>query len=103
MRFEAEVFVTLKHGVLDPQGKTVQGALQALGFSGVNEVRVGKYLVVALEASDAAAAEQQVREMARRVLANPVLENFQVNVRGRTESGGDTRDHATGTAGGASA
>lgn len=74
--YKARVFVSLKKGVLDPQGSTVKSALGALGYDGVRDVRIGKFLDVTLDAPDAASAEEQVREMARRLLANPVLEDF---------------------------
>lgn len=72
----AKVFITLKPGVLDPQGSAVEKALQALDFSGVQEVRIGKYLEVRLAAKDKAQAEVDTEEMCRRLLANPVIENY---------------------------
>lgn len=78
--WKAEVFVTLKKGVLDPQGETVRGALQALGYDGVAEVRVGKYMEVFVEGDNAGEVSRQVEEMCQRLLANPVLENFRVRV-----------------------
>ena len=72
----AKVFITLKPGVLDPQGSAVEKALQALDFSGVQEVRIGKYLEVRLAAKDKAQAEADTEEMCRRLLANPVIENY---------------------------
>ncbi len=80
MRFQAIVTITLKPGVLDPQGTAVKRALASLGYDRVGEVRVGKHVVVELEASDRAEAEAQAREMAWRVLANPVLETFRTSV-----------------------
>ena len=74
--YKARVLISLKKGVLDPQGSTVKSALGSLGYSGIKDVRVGKFLDVTLEAPDSASAEEQVREMARRLLANPVLEDF---------------------------
>lgn len=80
MRFQARIHVTLKTVVNDPQGLTVRGALHALGFAGVEDVRVGKYLVVVLDAADEAAAREQVGEMCRKLLANPVIEEFRYEV-----------------------
>jgi len=74
------VHVTLKKGVMDPQGEAVKQGLLTLGYQGVKEVRVGKYLEVALEAPDEEEARRQVEEMCRRLLANPVLEDFSVDI-----------------------
>ena len=74
--YRARVFVSLKKGVLDPQGSTVKSAMGTLGYEGIQEVRIGKFLDITLDAPDAASAEEQVREMSRRLLANPVLEDF---------------------------
>ncbi|MGI9952238.1 phosphoribosylformylglycinamidine synthase subunit PurS [Moorellaceae bacterium AZ2] len=76
----ARVRVTLKAGVLDPQGEAVKQGLVALGYGGVKEVRVGKYLEVRLEAPDEGQARRQVEEMCRRLLANPVIEDFTLEV-----------------------
>ncbi|MBM3946357.1 MAG: phosphoribosylformylglycinamidine synthase subunit PurS, partial [SAR202 cluster bacterium] len=70
-----------KPAVNDPQGLTVLGGLKTLGFQSVGSVRVGKYLEVALDAPDKATAEAQVQEMCRKLLANPVIELFRVEVR----------------------
>ncbi len=78
MRFEAQVEVSLKEGLLDPQGKAVEGALPALGWDNVDHVRVGKYIRLVIEANDRAAAEAQVRSMAERFLSNPVIEDFRI-------------------------
>ncbi len=80
MRFRAEVKVTLKKGVLDPQGAAVQGALASLGHAGVGDVRVGKLVELWLEADSAEAAAAEVEQVARRVLANPVLESFSIHL-----------------------
>lgn len=76
MPFRAEVKVLLRPGVLDPQGAAVERALHALGYPGVREVRVGKVVELWLDAADEAQAREQVEEMGRRLLANPVLERF---------------------------
>jgi len=80
MRFQASIHVTLKKVVNDPQGLTVRSALHSLGFYGVQDVRVGKYLELALDAADEAAARGQVDEMCRKLLANPVIEEFRYEV-----------------------
>ena len=76
MRFLARVFVSLKPTVSDPQGQTIRGGLQQLGFEGVRSVRAGKYLQVGLDASGQAEAERHVTEMCERLLANPLIEEF---------------------------
>jgi phosphoribosylformylglycinamidine synthase subunit PurS len=86
MRFVAHVEVSLKPGLLDPQGKAIEGALPALGWSNVSEVRVGKSVSLALEAEDHASAARQVEEMSGRLLSNPVIED--VVIRGIVEDGG---------------
>ena len=72
----ARVYVTPKRGVLDPQGKAVAQSLHALGFGEVADVRIGKYMEVKLEAKSRTEAEDRVREMCRRLLANQVIEDF---------------------------
>jgi phosphoribosylformylglycinamidine synthase len=76
--FRAEAHITLKHGVLDPQGKAVHGALEALGYSGVEQVRLGKLVEIEVQAKDSAEARSRVEEMCRKLLANPVLEEYRV-------------------------
>ncbi len=76
----ARIYVTLKPTVNDPQGLTVKGGLHTLGFDDVKSVRVGKFIEVHLDATDRAAAEQQVAAMCDKVLANPVIENFRFEV-----------------------
>lgn len=77
---KAKVYVTLKTGVLDPQGKAIAGALHALGFAGINDVRQGKFIELELAETDPAAALQAVEEMCRKLLANTVIENFRVEL-----------------------
>jgi phosphoribosylformylglycinamidine synthase subunit PurS len=72
------VFVTLKPGVLDPQGEAIRHALGALGFEGVNSVRQGKMIELDLAETDATKAETIAREMCERLLANTVIEKFQI-------------------------
>ncbi len=72
----ARVYVTLKTTVNDPQGLTIRGALHSLGFADVESVRAGKYLEVSLAAEDRTKAEKQLTEMSRKLLANPVIEDY---------------------------
>ncbi len=72
----ARVYVTLKPTVNDPQGLTIRGALHSLGFADVESVRAGKYLEVSLAAKDRKKAEKQLTEMCRKLLANPVIEDY---------------------------
>mgnify|MGYP000073552344 CR=1 FL=1 len=72
----AKVHVTLKPSVNDPQGLTIKGGLHNLGFTSVRSVRAGKYLEIELDESDWERAERQVEEMCRKLLANPVIEDF---------------------------
>jgi phosphoribosylformylglycinamidine synthase PurS subunit len=80
MKFCAQVYVTLKPTVNDPQGLTIMGGLKSLGFDGVEEVRAGKYLTLRLHSSDRSTAEAQVDEMCRKLLANPVIESYRHQV-----------------------
>ena len=77
---KARIFVTLKDGVLDPQGLAIQGALGALGFYGVSSVRQGK--VFDIELADAPMRRQRLDEMCRKLLANMVIEDFRVEMAG---------------------
>ena len=74
---KARIKITLKSGVLDPQGKAIANALGALGFDGVEGVRQGKYIELELSESDPARAEQEVKAMCEQLLANTVIENYQ--------------------------
>jgi phosphoribosylformylglycinamidine synthase len=73
---KAYVYVTLKKSVLDPQGKTIQGALKKLGYSSVSDVRQGKYFELEIAGQDQQQAKTQVEKIAREVLTNPVIEEF---------------------------
>jgi phosphoribosylformylglycinamidine synthase PurS subunit len=73
-----EVLVTLKEGLLDPQGKAVESSLPAMGWTNVSDVRVGKHVQLTVEAADEAQARAQVEEIALRLLSNPVIEDFRV-------------------------
>lgn len=75
MRYVAHVEVSLKPGLLDPQGKAIEGSLPALGWSNVSDVRVGKYVRLVVDATDLEAATTQVGDMSRRLLSNPVIED----------------------------
>ena len=75
---KARVTVTLKNGVLDPQGKAIEGALAALGFGGVGAVRQGKVFDIELQGSDPVKAEADLKAMCDKLLANTVIENYSV-------------------------
>ena len=77
---KARVTVTLKNGVLDPQGKAIEGALGALGFDGVNQVRQGKVFDLVLDGSDKAQAEEQLKAMCEKLLANTVIEKYAISI-----------------------
>ena len=77
---KARVTVTLKPGVLDPQGKAIEGALKSLGVAGVVSVRQGKVFDIEIDSVDAARAEAALKEAADKLLANVIIENYQVEV-----------------------
>jgi phosphoribosylformylglycinamidine synthase len=77
---KARVFVTLKKGVLDPQGKAIGHALNGLGFSSVGEVRQGKLIELELKETDRAKAEAEIAEMCKKLLANTVIETYSVEI-----------------------
>ncbi|VVT22591.1 phosphoribosylformylglycinamidine synthase subunit PurS [Rhizobium sp. EC-SD404] len=77
---KARVTVTLKNGVLDPQGKAIEGALGALGFSGVGHVRQGKVFDLELQTDDRAKAEADLRAMCDKLLANTVIEDYSIHI-----------------------
>jgi phosphoribosylformylglycinamidine synthase PurS subunit len=79
---KARVTVTLKSGVLDPQGKAIEGALRSLGVNGVASVRQGKVFDIELEGGDKARAEAALKEAADKLLANTVIENYRIEVMG---------------------
>jgi phosphoribosylformylglycinamidine synthase PurS subunit len=76
MPMKAQIKVTLKQGVLDPQGKAIETALGALGFKGIEEVRQGKFIEVELNETDEARAREQIDRMCRDLLANMAIENY---------------------------
>ena len=77
---KARVFVTLKPSVFDPQGKTIADALHSLGYSGVQDVRQGKYFEIDVAAGSADQARSLVSEVADKLLANPVIESYRVEL-----------------------
>jgi phosphoribosylformylglycinamidine synthase subunit PurS len=77
---KARVTVTLKNGVLDPQGKAIEGALGALGFDGVGQVRQGKVFDLEVEGTDKAKAETDLKAMCEKLLANTVIENYTISI-----------------------
>ncbi|AJD41412.1 phosphoribosylformylglycinamidine synthase subunit PurS [Rhizobium sp. SEMIA 4085] len=77
---KARVTVTLKNGVLDPQGKAIEGALSGLGFTGIGHVRQGKVFDLELESADKAKAEADLKAMCEKLLANTVIENYTISL-----------------------
>ncbi|MEE8259012.1 MAG: phosphoribosylformylglycinamidine synthase subunit PurS [Sphingomonadales bacterium] len=77
---KAKIYITLKDGVLDPQGKAVEHSLHDLGFEGVNDVRQGKYMEIELATSDKTKAEADLDEMCKKLLANIVIENYRIEL-----------------------
>ena len=77
---KATVKITLKYGVLDPQGKAIEKSLGQIGFSGVNEVRQGKLIELDIDADTPEAAEKQITEMCEKLLANTVIENYDIQL-----------------------
>ncbi len=79
---KARVTVTLKSGILDPQGKAIEGALKSLGVAGIASVRQGKVFDIEVESSDRARVEAALKDAAEKLLANMVIENYDVKVLG---------------------
>jgi phosphoribosylformylglycinamidine synthase subunit PurS len=78
---KAKVYVTLKPSVLDPQGKAIHHSIESLGFANISDVRQGKYFEIALDgAVDQVTARQEIEQMAKDVLANPVIEDYKVEI-----------------------
>lgn len=77
---KAKIHITLKPGVLDPQGKAIEGALKGLGFDGLSNVRQGKEIEITLAETDETAARAKVEEMCKKLLANPVMENYAIEL-----------------------
>ena len=82
----ARVLVRLKPGLLDPQGKTVQQALESLGFKGIRRTRVGKLIELELNGTKMASARRDVERMCQKLLANPVIETYQIEVTDSTSA-----------------
>jgi phosphoribosylformylglycinamidine synthase PurS subunit len=80
---KARVHITLKSGVLDPQGKAIAHALASLGFTGINTVRQGKVIELDLAESDPARAEETLTSMCEKLLANTVIENYAIELKGQ--------------------
>ncbi len=79
-RYQARIYVTLRPSVLDPAGVAVRSGLQQLGYTGVEDVRVGKYVELSLEAANETEARTQLDGMCDRLLANPVIENYRFEI-----------------------
>lgn len=79
---KARVYVTLKTGILDPQGKAIEGALKSLGVEGVASVRQGKVFDIEVEGGDRAKAEAALKAAADKLLANTVIENYSIEIKG---------------------
>ncbi len=84
-QFKADVYVTLKRTVNDPQGLTIRGGLHSLGFESVQAVRAGKFIEVWLNAANEQEAQRQANEMADQLLANPVIEDFHIELSAKAE------------------
>ncbi len=78
---EVKIYVTLKSGVLDPQGETVKHALHSLGYAGVEELRQGKFFILRLSGDDPQQAKSQAEQMCQRLLANPVIEDYRFEIK----------------------
>jgi phosphoribosylformylglycinamidine synthase PurS subunit len=76
------VYVTPRKGILDPQGRAAEGALKSLGFANVSSVHIGRYIVLEIGATSASAAETTAREMCERLLVNPLIEDYRLEVAG---------------------
>ena len=76
----ARIHINLKNGVLDPQGKAIKQALEGLDFEGVNEVRIGKFIDLELLETDANAARKATEDMCKKLLANTVIENYEIDL-----------------------
>lgn len=87
-RFQLEVRIKPRPGLLDPEGKAIHHALDSLGFEGVDDVRVGKLVDLQLEAPSEEEAIERATQMCRKLLANPVTENFRITVANQASDGG---------------
>ncbi len=82
---KAKVYVTLKKGVLDPQGKTIKQALEHLEFKGIENVRIGKFIEITLNGKSEAEAERYIKDMCEKLLANTVIEDYRFEIEGGKE------------------
>lgn len=78
--FKVKIYITLKEGVADPQGATIKHALDSLGYRGVERVRTGKYLELNLNLENEEELREQIEDMCKKILVNPVIENFEYKV-----------------------
>lgn len=77
---QVKIFITLKNGVVDPQGTTIKGALESLGYQGIANIRLGKYIKMELNSRSREEAEKDIEEMCGKLLANPVIENYRYEI-----------------------
>jgi phosphoribosylformylglycinamidine synthase subunit PurS len=82
MRYRCEVYISPRADILDPQGDAVNTALHNLGYSEASQVKIGKYITLSIEAADAAAARARLDAMCQQLLANPIIEDFRIEVSG---------------------
>lgn len=78
--YQAKIYITLRESVLDPQGTAVRKALDAMGYSNIKDVRIGRYLLVDIDTYDKALAESQAHDMCKKLLANPVIEDYKLEI-----------------------
>ena len=77
---QVKIFITLKNGVVEPQGITIKGALESLGYQGIANIRLGKYIQMELNSKSRKEAEKDIEEMCGKLLANPVIENYKYEI-----------------------
>ena len=77
---QVKIFITLKNGVVDPQGITIKGALESLGYQGIANIRLGKYIQMELNSRSREEAEKDIEEMCGKLLANPVIEDYRYEI-----------------------
>jgi phosphoribosylformylglycinamidine synthase PurS subunit len=85
-KYQAQIYVTLRPSVLDPAGTAVQSGLKHMGYESIEQVRIGKYIEVTLTADDEAQARQQLDHVCDQLLANPVIENYRIDLKELTHS-----------------
>ncbi|MCK4859303.1 MAG: phosphoribosylformylglycinamidine synthase subunit PurS [Candidatus Omnitrophica bacterium] len=78
--FEAKIYITLKETVADPQGLTIKHSLESLGYKGLQKVRIGKLITIRLDVKSKKEAEKQIKEMCEKLLANPIIENYNFKI-----------------------